>query len=173
MATCALCGGTSDDNDIINNTCSECFEIFQHSPNGDPGDMSEKIVAAADSKPTNQTSYEVGPTASVSNGLDVPIFVVSPTRTNGVTDIFTRNSDTQITIDSAGLHSIGIQFISSKPADTLTFEIDSVAWSVHNNGEMSLSFCYDFAGGEAITIQRAGTSTATISDITIAVAKMT
>jgi len=47
MATCALCGGTSDDTDIINNTCSECFEIFQYSPNGDPEDMSEKIVKAA------------------------------------------------------------------------------------------------------------------------------
>jgi len=47
MATCNLCGGTADDQDIINNTCSECFEIFQYSPNGDPEDMSEKIVKAA------------------------------------------------------------------------------------------------------------------------------
>jgi len=48
MAVCTLCGGTSDDTDIINLTCSECYEIFGDAPNGDPADMSEKIVAAAD-----------------------------------------------------------------------------------------------------------------------------
>jgi len=48
MAICTLCGGPPvDDTDIINNTCSECFEIFGFAPNGDPADMSEKIVAAA------------------------------------------------------------------------------------------------------------------------------
>lgn len=176
MADCALCGGTSDDTDIINLTCSECFEIFGHAPNGTPTDMSEKIVAAADSAggfiPINQTSYEVGPTAAISSGNDVPIFVASPTRTNGTT-VYTRDSDTQITIPNAGIHTLGIQFISSKPADTFTFEIDSITWFVGNNGEMKMSFCYLFTGGEAITIQRSGSGTATITDIAISIAQMT
>ncbi len=83
-----------------------------------------------------------------------------------------RDSDTQITITNAGLHTIGIHFISSRSADVFTFEIDSIAWFVSSNGEMNMSLCYLFTGGEAITIQRAGASTATASDISISIAQM-
>ncbi len=178
MADCALCGGTSDDNDIINLTCSECFEIFGHAPNGDVGDMSEKLVAAADSitiSPTSKTIFD-----TTLNGLAGTDFVIihpaAPTRTNG-SGVYTRTSDTQVSITEDGIHQVNISF-SQADSDSYDLLINGTIWicsagaGTNAESEAVFSFVYTFTALDEIRVQKTSGAGNTTSNTHLSVVRL-
>ena len=69
----------------------------------------------------NETFFWIGPTAAVSNNVDVPFFTTTPTRTNSnlgsSADIVLRISDTVMRVVNTGLHNITFTWESSGNSD--------------------------------------------------------
>lgn len=126
--------------------------------------------------PGNETFYWVGPTASVSNNVDIPFFTTTPTRSNanlgGSADIILRISDTQMEIVNTGLHNMTFSWESSGSSDDFEIKINGDIWSINHVGEMTTSLNYYFTAGDDVTVTRMGGGSRFMSDITVSVTRM-
>jgi len=123
MAVCTLCGGTSDDTDIINLTCTECFEIFGHAPNGDPADMSEKIVAAANTGNASRMTIQIDSELNSHNSTSCPSFgqfTLNNSTPASVTEIRFRDNNHNPASDFMNIRLLFVPF--GKTGDYITFQ---------------------------------------------------
>ena len=126
--------------------------------------------------PGNETFYWIGPTASVSNNVDIPFFTTTPTRSNAnlgdSADIILRISDTQMEIVNTGLHNMTFSWESSGSSDDFEIKINGDIWSINHVGEMTTSLNYYFTAGDDVTVTRMGGGSRFMSDITVSVTRM-
>lgn len=127
--------------------------------------------------PGNETFFWLGPTASVTNGSDVPFFTTTPTRSNtnlgDSADIISRTSDTQMEIVNTGLHTVTFCWESSGASDDFTVVINGDDWHASHFGVMNGTINYYFTAGDVITVRRNGTGGGkTMTDLTVTVTRL-
>ncbi len=158
------------------------FNLYAFS-DGNPGDVlttdGTGAIAWASSPvfiPGNETFYWVGPTGSISGGVDVPFFTTTPTRSNSnlgdSADIINRVSDTQMEIVNTGLHNVSFSWESSGSSDNFEVKINGDIWAINHFGIIATSFNYYFTAGDDITVTRQGGGNRVMSNITVSVSRL-